>query len=336
MTSTNQTNQPTISVIICTYNRSAMLKEAIDSVLAQSYPYKEIIVLDGNSPDNTPEMIQQYASNPSVIYLRDEEDKGPQYYQKEGLRLAQGKYVVFMDDDDYYTDFEYFQKVIDVYSQSHPGNLAFVSANVQKYNVVHAEYMPFPPVNFLGYLDGKDYLENFQKKYDKPISVFCTVFERQALLDADILSLDWFIDSIIYMRALVSGSAYILPDVIGVYRVHTANLSARQTPEFTIAGLHEKRRIYDLIVKLQLFNSSKEWWFNIVKYNVGYYILFTNPKISDFNIVKKWCVETSKESRFKIRALLWIVKVILYCEKIPGVHKLVTANRSVVGIRKVV
>ena len=88
MTSTNQTNQPIISVIICTYNRSAMLKEAIDSVLAQSYPYKEIIVLDGNSPDNTPEMMQQYASNPAVIYLRDEIDKGPQYYLREGLRKA--------------------------------------------------------------------------------------------------------------------------------------------------------------------------------------------------------------------------------------------------------
>lgn len=333
MTSTNQTNQPTISVIICTYNRSAMLKEAIDSVLAQSYPYKEIIVLDGNSPDNTPEMMQQYASNPSVIYLRDKEDKGPQYYQKEGLRLAQGKYVVFMDDDDYYTDSDFFQKAVAVHNEQHPDKLAFVSANVQKYNVVTDEMLPFSPINVHGYIDGTYYLKNFQGKCNKPISVFSTVFEREALLNADILSLNFFIDACIYMRSLLSGSAFVLSDIIGVYRIHSSNLSIRQTVDFTISGLQEKRRIYTIIKNNELFVESDEWWYNIVKNSFGYYVLFTNPNIQEFNEVKNWCMAVSKYNK-KIHSLLTMLTLLLYCEKIPGVHRLLTSNKIMKIIRK--
>lgn len=59
----SKTNPGMISVIICTYNRSLLLKEAIDSALSQSYPLMEIIVLDGNSTDNTSDIMKQYESN---------------------------------------------------------------------------------------------------------------------------------------------------------------------------------------------------------------------------------------------------------------------------------
>ena len=55
-----------------------------------------------------------------------------------------------MDDDDYYTDTEFFQKAVTVHSEEHPNKLAFVSANVQKYNVVTSENLPYSPINVQG------------------------------------------------------------------------------------------------------------------------------------------------------------------------------------------
>lgn len=311
-----------ISVIICTYNRSAMLKEAIDSVLAQSYPIIEIIVLDGNSPDNTSLVMKQYESNPSITYIRDSVDKGPQYYQKEGLRQSRGKYIVFMDDDDYYTDFEFFQKAVDVFHQYNQWNLAFVSGNVQKYNTALNKYLPLRLLNISGYIDGITYLQNFQRKYNKPISVFPTVFSRDALLKSGLLTIDWFIDTIIYMRALLVGGAVIIPDVIGIYRIHSANLTRRQTVEFTVSGLSEKKKIRDLIVKNNLFSNSDTWWFNLLSYNMGYYVLFTNPALSEYQIVKSWCIENSAEAATRVRMLLFILTLVLQVRRIFSVFNM--------------
>jgi glycosyltransferase involved in cell wall biosynthesis len=88
---------PTVSAIIPTYNRAQFLPRALGSVLAQTQPVNEIIVVDDGSTDNTAEVIAAYGN--SVRYLR-QHNAGAGAARNHGLREARCDYVAFLDSDD--------------------------------------------------------------------------------------------------------------------------------------------------------------------------------------------------------------------------------------------
>jgi GT2 family glycosyltransferase len=92
---------PLVSVIIPTYNRAALLPEALDSVYAQEGTGElfemEIIVVDDASTDGTPEVVRRY---PGVKYIRLATNRGESAARNAGLRASTGKYVAWLDDDD--------------------------------------------------------------------------------------------------------------------------------------------------------------------------------------------------------------------------------------------
>ena len=93
---------PLVSAIITTHNRKQLLKEAVDSVLSQTYPYIECIVVDDASEDGTENYIQEYISATAIkyIYINKTETKGGNYARNRGILAARGEFIAFLDDDD--------------------------------------------------------------------------------------------------------------------------------------------------------------------------------------------------------------------------------------------
>src|SRR5215207_11289555 len=87
---------PLVSVVIPCYNQAHFLGEAIESVLSQSYPNFEIIVVDDGSPDDTAEVAARY---PEVRYVR-QDNQGVSVARNSGLARSGGAYIVFLDADD--------------------------------------------------------------------------------------------------------------------------------------------------------------------------------------------------------------------------------------------
>jgi glycosyltransferase involved in cell wall biosynthesis len=85
----------TVSVVIPCYGQAHFLREAIESVIAQSHP-AEIVVVDDGSPDNTAEVATRY---PQVRLVR-QDNKGLAGARNSGFRVARGDYVTFLDADD--------------------------------------------------------------------------------------------------------------------------------------------------------------------------------------------------------------------------------------------
>ena len=93
-------DMPTVSVIIPTYNRALIIKDAIQSVLNQTYSDYEIIVVDDGSTDNTNNVINDFRSRSEKVHYIYQENKGRSAARNLGIRAARGDYVAFLDSDD--------------------------------------------------------------------------------------------------------------------------------------------------------------------------------------------------------------------------------------------
>lgn len=88
-----------ISVVMPAYNAASYIKEAIDSILFQSYTYFEFIIINDGSTDNTEKIIQSY-SDARIKYVKNEANLGVIASLNRGLQLSTGKYIARMDADD--------------------------------------------------------------------------------------------------------------------------------------------------------------------------------------------------------------------------------------------
>ncbi len=88
---------PKVTVIIPTYNRAHLIKDAVESVLNQTYQDFELIVIDDGSTDNSKEVLIGYKDKLRYIY---QDNQGRSSARNLGIRLAKGEYIAFLDSDD--------------------------------------------------------------------------------------------------------------------------------------------------------------------------------------------------------------------------------------------
>lgn len=92
---------PLVSVITPAYNSALTLGRAHASVLSQTYPHWEHIIVDDGSTDGTPQILRKLSSNPQVLAL-SQPNRGQGAALNAGLRQARGEYLAFLDSDDEY------------------------------------------------------------------------------------------------------------------------------------------------------------------------------------------------------------------------------------------
>jgi glycosyltransferase involved in cell wall biosynthesis len=92
---------PEISVIIPIYNTEKFLKQCLDSVINQTFENIEIICINDGSTDNSPKILNKYAKKDKRIRIINEENQGPGESRNNGINIAKGKYICFVDSDDW-------------------------------------------------------------------------------------------------------------------------------------------------------------------------------------------------------------------------------------------
>jgi glycosyltransferase domain-containing protein len=137
---------PKISVIIPTYNRPQLLKRAIESVLKQTYQNFEIIIIDGSPNDETEKIIKPYLSDSRIRYFHEpdvhtstvKDRANIAKARNKAIKLAQGKYIAPLDDDDFWYDEKKLEKQIKFleentdYSLCAGGIIGIIQENPQK------------------------------------------------------------------------------------------------------------------------------------------------------------------------------------------------------------
>ena len=90
---------PLVSVLMPVYNGEPYLREAVESILNQTFTDFELLIIDDASTDRSPEIIRSY-QDPRIRVIRNPTNRGVAYSRKKGLELAVGEYVAVLDADD--------------------------------------------------------------------------------------------------------------------------------------------------------------------------------------------------------------------------------------------
>lgn len=107
-------NKPIVSIICAVRNDGRFIRETLQSVVAQTYPNLELIVMDGASTDNTLDIVKEFAAKHKNIIWRSEPDKGQWEGLEKALALATGKYVAQLCGQDGYLNPEWFARSVEV------------------------------------------------------------------------------------------------------------------------------------------------------------------------------------------------------------------------------
>jgi glycosyltransferase involved in cell wall biosynthesis len=131
-----------LSIIIPTYNRQHYLKKAIDSVIAQTYPHFELIVVDDGSDDGTADLIAAYSHD--IVYIK-QENKGPAAARNAGIKAARHEMLAFLDSDDCFAENKLAKQLAAMltnpsFAISHTQEIWFRNGNILNQKTKHKKY----------------------------------------------------------------------------------------------------------------------------------------------------------------------------------------------------
>ena len=203
-------SRPSISCIVPVYNGERFLGEALDSILAQTRPPDEIIVMDDGSTDGTAKVAHRYGS--AIRYLR-QENAGPAAARNAALAAALGDHISFQDADDLWQPAKLERQLARLSARP---ELGYVLAHVQNFWMpeLAAEEEAFRNQPFARPLPAFNFPSILGRRRLFELVGPCKESLRVA---SDV---DWF------LRARESGVPYeILPDVLMRRRLHRGNLT---------------------------------------------------------------------------------------------------------------
>ena len=104
--STNKNSVPFVTIITCVFNREIEIREAISSVLIQTWVDWELIIIDDKSTDNTVKCIEEYISDHRIKLIQLEENYGPHTARSVGVNQSRGNYIFILDSDNKFAEAE--------------------------------------------------------------------------------------------------------------------------------------------------------------------------------------------------------------------------------------
>jgi glycosyltransferase involved in cell wall biosynthesis len=231
-------NSPTVSVLMPTYNRAQYLREAIVSVLAQSFGDLELIVIDDGSTDGTATILASL-TDPRLRILR-QEHQGLCAALNAGLAAARGAYITRNDSDDLWLP-ELLATLVPVLDAN--PEIGFVYARAQE---MTGDGTPTPSMRGFPLRDPKDTVGSLL--YADYTSSITTIFRRTTLDRAGPYdtSIGWHSDWDMVLRASLHAEGVFVDRLVARFTTHGGNLTA-------VHGATAARRLQTRIVVLDNF-----------------------------------------------------------------------------------
>lgn len=161
---------PTISIIVPIYKVEPYIHRCIKSILAQTYPHWEAILVDDGSPDHCPEICDEYAALDDRIKVIHKTNGGLSDARNHGLDIAIGDYILFVDSDDYI-----HHRMVEIMIEHAIGN----NADIIQCQVLRGNEEQFPKIK----KNGKTHLFENNDIFASPLqrSILCAKLYKRSL-----------------------------------------------------------------------------------------------------------------------------------------------------------
>jgi len=171
-----------VSVVICTYNREQHIERALESLIPQTASKEdyEIVIVDNNSTDSTPERIKNFKKKYPDYHIQTavETNQGLSFARNKGIELAKGEIISFIDDDAIARE-NFIEKIISN-TEKFPSHYAFGGKVLPKYEKEkEPEWMSPYIERIISIVDMGDEIKSFDKTYP----VGCNMFFRREIFD---------------------------------------------------------------------------------------------------------------------------------------------------------
>ena len=208
---------PMVSILMPVYKTAPYLREAIDSILSQSFTDYELIVLNDCSPDNADEILDTY-SDPRIVRYRGEKNVGLSNVLNVGIGMAWGKYIARMDSDD--VSYPDRLRIQVEYLESHP-DIDLVSVGMQLFGAKDDVWVREPNPEKV----------KINALFHSPILHASSMWRRERFEENGLRFRQEMVpseDYDLWTRALVKGLKLVnLRQVLYKYRIHPAQATTR-------------------------------------------------------------------------------------------------------------
>ena len=208
---------PMVSTLMPVYKTAPYLREALDSILSQTFTDYELIVLNDCSPDNADEILDSY-SDPRIVRYKGEKNVGLSNILNIGIGMARGKYIARMDSDDLSLS-DRLQIQVD-YLESHP-DIDLISVGMQLFGAKDEVWVREPNPDKV----------KINALFHSPILHASSVWRRERFEENGLRFRQEMVpseDYDLWTRALVKGLKLVnLRQVLYKYRIHPAQATTR-------------------------------------------------------------------------------------------------------------
>lgn len=244
---------PLVSVIIPSYNHAPYIVQRIDSVLAQTYPNFEVIILDDCSPDNSRELIMKYEGKPHISkIILNETNTGNTFRQWEkGIQLAKGSLIWIAESDDYAAP-SFLEKVVSKMTSTPDCVIGFSHSTIVDKEGKELPWSLDKPklYSHQGIYDGTAFARARMIRSNNLYNASMIVFRRECFGQVDPLykSLRYAGDWAFWLCICTMGTIVEVPECLNAFRQHPKKVtfSAQKEGE----KLEEVYRIFSLAMRL--------------------------------------------------------------------------------------
>lgn len=303
---------PIVSVVVPNYNHAAYLPKRIESIINQTYPIDEIIILDDSSTDNSKAIIDAYAQiDKRIVKIYNDKNSGSTFKQwNKGVKAAKGNYIWLAESDDY-AELNFLETLmLKLVAYPKVGIAYTQSWNIDENDTItsswknHTSPLDVNKWNHSFVEDGREMIRNFMTYRNVIPNASAVVFKKQLFLEVGCaneslkLNSDW----ILWIKMLLSSDIIYVAEHLNYFRTHTSNV--RKTTTTTGLAIEEMSKIVAyavsvvplprLSIKKIVLNFIDLWLEHNVEHTISvkrnmriFYIIYTLDKSLLLLIIKR-------------------------------------------------
>ncbi|OOQ58069.1 glycosyltransferase family 2 protein [Mucilaginibacter pedocola] len=266
-----------VSVIMPAYNAQKYIAESIESVIAQTYPHWELIIIDDGSTDGTAEIVKRYQQTDSRIKYIFQQNSGQGPAKNAGIKISEGAYIAFLDADDLWLKEKLATSVAAIeasgadllFTNYSVFNADLQTGNLSTMQVADATY------------EGRDSIILFLNYNQVPN--LTVLARREAIIAAgDFKAIKVAEDYEMWLRMLGMGYGFkSIATPLSLYRMHDSSITAK-----------DRHATYEIIEIIKGFGRANNEYLNEAKKIAGdkiKYWLYNgyNPTAEKFRVLIK-------------------------------------------------